>query len=78
VYHFTYLEGRDVEIVVKNLAGVDFHSNRVSSYVFEWPYFWEEIPLFIARMNEAIDHGFNWNDGDILYLELQTEVHREA
>ena len=28
-------------------------------------------------MNEAIDHCCNWNDGDILYSELETIVHRE-
>ena len=31
-----------------------------------------------ARINEAIDHGCNWNDGDVLYSELQTVLHREA
>ena len=34
--------------------------------------------MFNARMNEAIDHGFNWNDCDVLYSELETVVHREA
>jgi len=34
--------------------------------------------MFNARMNEAIDHGCNWNDGDVLYSELETLVHREA
>jgi hypothetical protein len=29
-------------------------------------------------MNQAIDHGCNWNDGDILYSELETVLHREA
>ena len=31
-----------------------------------------------ARMNQAIDHGCNWNDGDVLYSELETVLHREA
>lgn len=34
---FTYLEGWDVEIVINELAAVDFHSDRVSSYVFNRP-----------------------------------------
>ena len=66
VIDFTYLEVRDVELVVKELAAVDSHNNRVSSYVFTRPYVWEEVPSFNARMNQAIDHGCNWNDGDVL------------
>ena len=31
VIEFTYLEGREGEIVVKELAAVDSHSNRASS-----------------------------------------------
>jgi hypothetical protein len=34
VTDFTYLEGKDGELVVKELAAVDSHSKRVSSYVF--------------------------------------------
>ena len=75
---FTYLEGRDGDIVVKEIAAVDFQSNRVASYLFQRPYGWEEVPMFNARINEAIDHGCNWNDGDVLYSELETVVHREA
>jgi hypothetical protein len=78
VIDFTYLEGCDGETVVKELAAVDSHSNRFSSYFFKRPYCWEEIPTFNDRMNEAIDHGCNWNDGDVLYSELETEVHRDA
>lgn len=78
VIDFTFLEGRDGELVVKELAAVDSHSNRVSSYVFKRPYIWEEVPAFNARMNQAIDHGCNWDDGDILYSELETVLHREA
>jgi hypothetical protein len=29
-------------------------------------------------MNQSIDHGCNWNDGDILYSELETVLHRET
>jgi len=52
--------------VVKEVAAVDSHSNRVSSYVFKRPYSWEELSLFNVRMNEAIDHGCKWNDGYVL------------
>ena len=38
---FKYLEGRDGDIVVKEVAAVAFHSNRVWSYVFKGPYDWE-------------------------------------
>ena len=41
------------------------------------PYSWEEVPAFNARMNQAIEHGCNWN-GDVLYSELETVLHREA
>ena len=34
--------------------------------------------MFNARINEAIDHGCNWNDCDVLYSELETVLHREA
>ena len=78
VIDFTYFEGRDGDIVVKELAAVDIQSNRVSSYVFKWPYGREELPIFNARINDAIDHGCNSNDGDVLYSELETVVHREA
>ena len=78
VIDFTYLEGRNGDIVIKELAAVDFQSNSVASYVFKRPYGWEEIPMFSAQINEAIDHGCNWNDGDVLYSELETVIHREA
>jgi len=29
-----------------------------------------------ARMNQAIDHGRNWNDGDVSYSELETAISR--
>ena len=67
VIDFTYLEGRDVGIVVKDLTAVDFQSNSVASYLFNRPCGYEELPVFNARINEAIDHGCNWNDGDVLY-----------
>jgi len=31
------------------------------------PYGCEELPMFNARINEGIDHGCNWNCGDVLY-----------
>jgi len=48
VIDLTYLEGRDGQLLVKELAAVDSHSNRVSSYVFKTPYSWEEVPMFNA------------------------------
>ena len=35
VIYFTFFEGRDGELVVKELAVVDSHSNRVSSCLSE-------------------------------------------
>ena len=67
VIDFTFLEGRDGEIVVKELAAVDSQNNRVSSHVFKRPYVWEEVPSFNARMKQAFDHGCNRNDDDVLY-----------
>jgi hypothetical protein len=29
-------------------------------------------------MNQSIDHGCDWNDGDILYSELETVLDRET
>ena len=78
VIDFTFLKGRDGELVVKELAVIVSHSNRVSSYVFKRPYSWEEVPLLTARINQAIDHGCNWNDGDVPYSDLQTVLHRDA
>jgi len=78
VTDFTFMEGRDNGIVDKELAVADSYSNRVSSYVFRRPYGWEEVPMFNARMNQAIGHGCNWNNGDVLYSELETVIHREA
>ena len=51
VIEFTYLEGRDGDIVVKVLAAVEFHSNRVATYLFKRPYVWEDLPMFNARIN---------------------------
>ena len=75
---FTYLEGKDDEIVAKELAAVYSHSNRVSSNGFKKPYNLEELSLFNVRMNEAIEHWCNWNDGNIPHSELETVLHREA
>ena len=71
---FTFLEGRDNEIV-KELAVAD--SQIIGSrHVFKRPYGWEEVSMFNARMNQAIGHGCNWNN-DVPYSELET-VHREV
>jgi hypothetical protein len=78
VIDFTFLEGRDNEIVVKELAVADFHINRISSYVYKKPYGWKNVPMFNSRMNQAIGHGCNWNDGDVPYSELETVLHREV
>ena len=48
-----------------------------SRHVFKRPYSWEVVPALNARMNQAINHGCNWNDGDVLYSELQTVLQRE-
>jgi hypothetical protein len=71
------LEGRDCDLVVKELAAADSHCNKISWYVFKKPYSWEDVPVFNAQINEALDHGFNWNDG-VLYSVLETVLHREA
>jgi len=47
------------------------------THVFKRPYGWEEVPMFNARMNQTIDHGCKWNNGDVPYSELQTVLHRE-
>ena len=73
VNDFTFLEGRDGELVVKESPTV-----TGSRQAFKRPYCWEEVPAFNARMNQAIDHECNWNEGDILYSELETGLHPEA
>jgi len=78
VIDFTYLEGKDGEFLVKELATVDSHNNSVSSYVFKRPYSWEDLSMFIVRLNEAIDHGCNWNNGFVPYSDLENIVHSEA
>jgi len=78
VIDFTYLEGKDGELVVKELVTVDSHNNRVSSYVFKTSYRWEDLSLFNVRLNKAIDHGCNWNDGFVPYSDMENVVHCEA
>jgi hypothetical protein len=34
--------------------------------------------MFTDKLNSAITHSCNWDDGDILYSELQTVLHREV
>jgi hypothetical protein len=63
-------------MVVKDLATVHSAFNRV--YVFKRPYTRDEVPMFIARIKQAIDHGYNWNVGDILYSVLEIVLQREA
>jgi hypothetical protein len=63
--------------VVKELPVAHSCSNKVL-YVFKKPYCWDELPMFAAKLNSAITHSINWNDGDILYSELQTVLHREV
>ena len=78
VVDFNFLDGRDGESVVKELAIADSQSNRISSYLFKSPYTWGEVPTFNVRFNNTLDHGCNWNDGYILYSELENILHREA
>jgi hypothetical protein len=78
VIDFTFLVGRDNEIVVKELAVAHSRSNRMSSYVFKKPYCWDELPMFTAKLNSAITRSCNWDDGDVPYSELQTVLHREV
>jgi len=70
VIDFTYLERRNFDIVVKELEAFDFQNNNISSYHFKKPYASAELLVFNARINEAIDQGYNWNDGNVLYSEL--------
>jgi hypothetical protein len=56
VIDFTYF-GWDGELV-KELAVAYPHGNMVSSYVFKRPYIWKEMPLFNARINDAVDHDY--------------------
>jgi hypothetical protein len=67
---FTFLNGRDVDILVKELAAVDFHRNRFSSYIFKKPYVWQAVSMFTAQLNESVNHGCNWNDSDILSWKI--------
>ena len=78
VIDFTFLERRDGKVVVKDLASVDSHINRVSTYVLKRSQSWEKVPWFNARMNQAIDHECNYNDGDIVHSGLETVQYREA
>ena len=59
VIAFTFLEVRDCEFVVKELAAVDNHSNRVLSYVFMRPYGLDELPAVNGRINLANVHVCN-------------------
>jgi hypothetical protein len=54
VIDFTFLDGRDDDIVVKELAAVVFQRHRFSSYIFKKPYDWEAVSMFTAQLNEAV------------------------
>jgi len=60
------------------LPAVDFTSNSFSLYIFKRPYCCGIVPMLKVRINESIDHRCNWNEGDILYSERESVVHREA
>jgi hypothetical protein len=49
VIDFTFLDGRDGDIVVKQLAAVDFHCNRFSSYIFKKPNGWQAVSMFTEQ-----------------------------
>ena len=38
----------------------------------------KEISRDEVRLNEAIDHGCNWNDGFVPYSDIENVVHGEA
>jgi hypothetical protein len=46
--------------------------------MFKKPCSREEVSGFNAWNNCAIDHRCNWNDGDILYSELEVLLQRES
>ena len=46
--------------------------------MFKRPYSWEDLSLLNVRLNEAIDHGCNWNDVYVPYSDLENVVHCEA
>jgi hypothetical protein len=64
-------------MVFKELADVDSNSSRVSSYAFKRLYCLEEVPMFNARINQPIDHGCNWNEGNVMYSELENMLKLE-
>ena len=78
VIDVTCLEGRDGELVVKDLAVAGFQSSRASAYAFKKLHSWEEVPGFNARMNCSLDRGCNRNVVDILYFELESITNRAA
>jgi hypothetical protein len=55
-----------------------FCHDRFSSYMFKKPYDWEGVPMFLRRLNAVANHGCNWDDGDILYSELENVLRRET
>ena len=71
-----YLEGRNGEPVVRELAAIDSHITGSHHTSLRDRPSWKEVPMFNARMNQAIEHGCNWYDGDIPYSELETATSR--
>jgi hypothetical protein len=57
VIGFTYLEGRDWEIIVKELAAADSHSNMVSSYVFKRPTVWRKYLCLTPEWTRLLTTG---------------------
>ena len=64
---FTYLEEKYGELVVKYFSVFNSCSSRASSCGFKRPYRWENLSFFNVKMNEAIYHCCNLNDGDLPY-----------
>jgi hypothetical protein len=73
---FIFLEERDNDLEDKEPAVAESCSHKVT-YIFKRPYIWEQVPMFNAKINDAINHGCNWNDGDVLYSELESLLHCE-
>jgi hypothetical protein len=75
---FKYLYGRNNSLVVKELAVVDPHNDRVSLFKFKSPYALHELPSFVRRLNTGINNGCNWNDGDIPHSEFESVLRTET
>ena len=58
VIDFTYLDGRDGEMVVKELPLSTPPATGAYHIVFKRSYSWEEVPMFNARINQAVKSRF--------------------